>query len=310
MSGKKMMELTEKECPALPFVIIFMRSDLYLRHKIIFMRSSIRYVFLIAACLLCASVKAARVDTVDTFSPSMNKSIKAVVVTPDSYTTHQGLFPVVYLLHGYGGNYASWINAVPSLKGLSDQLGMIIVCPDGNIGSWYFDSPADPAWRYETYVSSELVQWIDKRYKSVKDRSGRAITGLSMGGHGAMFLSFRHQDVFGAAGSMSGGVDFRPFPRNWEIAKRLGTYAASPDVWEKNTAINMIDLVKPGSLALIIDCGTEDFFFDVNNNFHQKLLDNKITHDYIVRAGAHNWKYWNNSIAYQLLFMSRFFNKL
>ena len=89
---------------------------------------------------------------------------------------------------------------------------MIIVCPDGGFGSWYWDSPVDAGSQYETYVSNELVTWIDSKYKTIKTRKGRAITGLSMGGQGALYLAFRHQDIFGAAGSMSGGVDIRPFP--------------------------------------------------------------------------------------------------
>jgi S-formylglutathione hydrolase FrmB len=186
---------------------------------------------------------------------------------------------------------------------------MIMVFPDGQTGSWYFDSPIDPAWKFETYISSELVGWMDKNYRTIHDRKGRAITGLSMGGHGAMFLAFRHQDVFGAAGSMSGGVDFRPFPTKWDIAKRLGPYEQNQERWTEYTAITQLDKVKSGSLSLIIDCGYSDFFFDVNKSFHEKLLLKGIEHDFIVRPGAHNWKYWQNSIAYQVFFMSRFFNQ-
>ena len=256
---------------------------------------------------LVFQLQAAEVKTVDTFSPSMKKTIKAVVITPEGYQKSTRAFPVVYLLHGYGGNYQSWIQAVPELKEHSDKFNLILICPDGNIGSWYFDSPIDEAWKYETYVSKELVNWVDQNYKTRKDRSGRGITGFSMGGHGALYLAFKHQDVFGVAGSMSGGVDFRPFPRNWDIAKRLGSPSDFAGNWENYTVINMINLLKPGSLDLIIDCGTEDFFYDVNNSFHAKLLENKIPHEYIIRGGAHNWPYWGNAVVYQLFFMDRFF---
>ncbi|MGV3559023.1 alpha/beta hydrolase [Larkinella arboricola] len=261
--------------------------------------------FLVFACQL---VWAAKIDTVQTYSPSMKKTIKAVVLTPDSYTNGQE-FPVVYLLHGYSGNYADWVKKAPAVHKAADTFQTIIVCPDGNYSSWYFDSPADPTSRYETYVATELVNWVDSHYKTIKNRKGRAITGLSMGGHGALYLAFKHQDVFGAAGSMSGGVDIRPFPNNWDMAKKLGTYAQYPDRWEQNTVINMLHLLTPGSLALIIDCGTEDFFFRVNNNMHQKMLDMNVAHDYITRPGAHNWPYWNNALPYQLQFMRQFFDK-
>jgi S-formylglutathione hydrolase FrmB len=248
---------------------------------------------------------AAKVDTIQTFSPSMNKKIKAVVILPDNYKNGKE-YPVVYLLHGFGGTYADWIKRAPALDSLSDLHNQIIVCPDGST-SWYFDSPKDPTKKYETYVSKELVQFIDQKYKTVKDRKGRAITGLSMGGHGALYLAFKHQDTFGAAGSMSGGVDIRPFPLNWKLSENLGTYAEQPENWEKNTVYNMVHLLNPKSLALIVDCGTEDFFFNVNQNLHAKLLERNISHDYITRPGAHNWPYWSNAIDYQLLFFSRFF---
>jgi len=251
---------------------------------------------------------AAVTDTVETYSAAMKKNIKAVVIRPDGYSRAQAL-PVVYLLHGYSGNYADWITKAPEITKIADRYNLIIVCPDGGFGSWYWDSPADPSFQYETYVSKELVQWIDQRYKTIPSNKGRAITGLSMGGHGALYLAIRHQDVFGAAGSMSGGVDIRPFPHNWDMAKRLGTYAAAPERWEKNTVINMLHLIQPNSLALVIDCGTGDFFYAVNEKLHEQMVYRNIAHDYITRPGVHNWEYWQNAVEYQLLFMHRFFNR-
>ncbi|MDJ1502258.1 alpha/beta hydrolase family protein [Xanthocytophaga agilis] len=253
-------------------------------------------------------VFAAKVDTVETVSVVMNKKIKAVVIIPDSYVGGKE-FPVVYLLHGYSGNQSDWIKKAPAIREYVDLYKMIIVCPDGGYSSWYFDSPVDTKWKYETYVADELVKWVDKNYKTVKSPAGRSITGLSMGGHGALYLALRHQDVFGAAGSMSGGVDIRPFPKNWEIASRLGKYAEQPENWEKHTVVNMLHLLTPGALTLLIDCGTEDFFFQVNESLHKKLLERNIPHDYITRPGAHNWDYWANAVQYQLLFMHNFFQK-
>src|SRR5690606_41468252 len=67
-----------------------------------------------------------------------------------------------------------------------------------DLDSWYWDSPIDPNYQYETFVSEELVKWIDKNYNTIASREGRAITGLSMGGHGGLYLGFRNLDVFGA----------------------------------------------------------------------------------------------------------------
>jgi len=251
-------------------------------------------------------VQASVVDTIQTFSSSMQKNIKSIVIIPDNYASSKEL-PVVYLLHGHNANYLAWINNAKGFEKAADQYNVIIVCPDGGSSSWYFDSPVDSASKYETFISDELVKSIDAKYKTIKNRKGRAITGLSMGGHGALYLAFKHQDVYGAVGSMSGGVDIRPFPNNWDIAKCLGTYAGHPEQWEKNTVINMLNLLTPNALAIIIDCGTDDVFYKVNENLHQQLLYRNIPHDYTTRPGAHNWSYWNNAIKFQLLFMSDFF---
>ena len=270
----------------------------------------VKFLFL---CLLFLGLRcsAATVDTVLTYSASMHKDIKAVVVRPQDYSSAKK-FPVIYLLHGYSGNYADWVNSDPdktSIKQLSDEYDVIFICADGNYSSWYIDSPVDPAYKYETYVSSELVNYVDSHYSTIKNRSGRAITGLSMGGAGALFLAFRHQDVYGACGSMSGGVDLRPFPDNWDIAKRLGSYKDHPDRWAAYSVINLVSLLKPNSLAITFDCGSSDFFAGVNKSLHEKLLAAKIPHDYASRPGAHTWEYWGNSINYQVLFFSRFFAK-
>ncbi|WP_040539818.1 alpha/beta hydrolase [Pedobacter arcticus] len=248
----------------------------------------------------------ATVDTVNTFSPSMNKQIKAVVLKPDSYDNKK-TFPVVYLLHGYSGNYSNWANKVPAIKNLVDEYQLMIVCPDGNYGSWYFDAPKAPESKYETYVAKELVEWIDKTYKTIANKNNRAITGLSMGGHGALYLAFKHQDVYSVAGSMSGGVDFRPFPLNWDIAKSLGTYADNKENWDNNTVMELTNLLTPKSLALIIQCGTEDFFYNVNVKLHEKLLFNNIPHTFITNPGKHNWDYWGEAIQYQLLYIQNHF---
>ena len=258
--------------------------------------------------LLFFSAQAAHVDTIQVFSPSMNKNIKTCVIVPDNYKKSKKKFPVVYLLHGYSGNYATWVKSFKEVSQQVDRYGFIAIGVDGNYSSWYFDSPIDPTFKYETYIIDELVPFIDKKYKTIASREGRAISGLSMGGHGALYLSLKHQDVFGAAGSMSGGVDIRPFSEKWNIKKRLGAINDFPDNWEKNTVVNLIELNQNNNLKLIIDCGVDDFFIDVNRELHQKMLALKIDHDYIERPGKHNIDYWENSLKFQLLFFYNFFH--
>lgn len=265
--------------------------------------------FLVTLMLSCLALgmQAARVDTVMVKSPSMDKDVKVVFVVSDKALAKQAC-PVVYLLHGYSGDATNWIKKKPELKQIADEKGLIIVCPDGN-DSWYWDSPKDPSFKYETFVSKELVAYTDANYATVADKKGRAITGLSMGGHGALWLAIRHKDVFGAAGSMSGGVDTRPFPQNWKMKERLGEYVANKASWDAHTVMTAVETLENGELALTIDCGSSDFFYEVNKSLHNKLLARKIDHDFTIRPGGHTWKYWINSIDFHIMFFDKFFKQ-
>lgn len=255
-------------------------------------------------CINALTFYAQRTDTVSVYSPSMKKEIRNVVIFPDGYDSGNK-YPVLYLLHGYGGNHKTWLNIKPELPVLASAHGMIIVCPDG-AKSWYWDSPKDSALRYETYVSSELIDYIDMHYKTRADRSGRAVTGLSMGGQGALWLGIRHQDVFGACGSTSGGVDIRPFPDSWDMKKSLGEYRDNIEIWDRHTISSILPLVCNG-LPIYIDCGTDDFFYNVNEQLHKDMLYRNIKHEYVTRPGRHNASYWNFSIEFQMLFFSNYF---
>lgn len=264
-----------------------------------------RLAVIALVCLLPLGLRAAKVDTLLVKSPSMNKDIEVVVVSPDVADTKA--CPVIYLLHGYGGNAKTWIG-ISDLPKIADDKGLFFVCPDGK-NTWYWDSPLNADVRYETFISNELVSYVDSHYKTVADRKGRAITGLSMGGHGAMWNGLRHSDVFSAAGSTSGGVDIRPFPMNWEMSIQLGEKDQYPDNWERYTVINLVPTLKKGQIALIFDCGDSDFFLEVNKNYHEALLKQGIDHDFITRPGNHDSHYWNNSIDYQILFFYKHFRK-
>ena len=266
-----------------------------------------RLLLLPITLLLCiVSLCAQQVDTV-TIHSKMGHDLKNVVILPQSYTQGDARYPVVYLLHGCGDNYASWLGIKPELPQLASQYNFIIVCPDGMVNSWYWNSPLNKDMQFEDYISDEVIRYTDSHYRTIADRSARAISGLSMGGHGAMWNAIRHRNVFGAAGSISGGLDIRPFPTNWKMQNQLGEFASNKKRWDEHTVINLIPSLKDGDLAIIIDCGVDDFFLEVNRRAHQSLLDHNIKHDYIERPGAHNNAYWNNSIDYQLLFFHKFF---
>jgi len=266
-------------------------------------------VLLIVCLFTKLSFSISQVDTISVFSTKMKKQVKAVVVTPDNYNK-KATYPVVYLLHGYSGNYSDWIKNVPVIKSLSSKYQLLIVCPDGAYNSWYFDSPVDSSSQYESYITKDLVSYIDTHFSTIPTKSARAITGLSMGGHGALYIAMRNSNIFASAGSMSGGVDLTTITNKYEITNKIGKYEQHPEEWRKRSVMNLVDSLKNKELDLIIDCGVADFFYQINSNLHQKLLGLKIDHDYIERPGAHTWEYWTNAIEYQLLYFEKCFSKL
>jgi S-formylglutathione hydrolase FrmB len=252
---------------------------------------------------------AGTVDTVSIYSNSMKKNISCVVIKPDSYKRNKNRYPAVYLLHGFNGNYSNWIKKVATIQQYVDTYQMLIVCPDGAISSWYLDSPVDPAMRYETHVGVEVPEYIDAHYRTIANRNGRAITGLSMGGHGGLFIGLRHSDTFGACGSMSGGVNLAPSYKSYDIAKRVGDTAAASPLLVQYSVSTIIEKQPAQPVSIIIDCGTEDFFYHINQQLHEKMLRLKIPHDYIERPGKHNWQYWANAVQYQLLYFNNYFKQ-
>ena len=267
-------------------------------------------IHLLLAVLILSSGAFSRVpvDTISVFSTKMKKEVKNVVILPENYNNKKH-YPVVYLLHGYSDNYAKWVKTVPAIKTLSTEHQCIIVCPDGGYSSWYFDSPIDSAFQYESYITRDLLSFIDTHYSTIPERSSRAITGLSMGGHGALYLAIRNPKLFGSAGSMSGGVDLRASTRLYDISKRIGSIETNHAEWDNRSVVNLVTGLKNKDLNLIIDCGVSDIFYQINAGLHRRLMALNIDHDYIERPGEHNWKYWDNSIRYQFLYFDRCFQK-
>jgi|GEM_PF-269855 len=181
---------------------------------------------------------------------------------------------------------------------------------------------------YETYMTSDLIQHVDATYRTLGTRAGRGIAGLSMGGYGALMLALRHKDLYAAAASHS-GVDALlykgPFPyvkgkvqlaTNIRAAlKRLGffgvlfrqVFGTELSNWQKHDPAFLAQSLKPGELALYLDCGTEDEFRLHNGMqyLHELLLAHNIEHTYYIGHGHHRAPFWRDRVDDSL----RFFKK-
>src|ERR1044071_1705945 len=172
-----------------------------------------RNVFLacaISVILIPITTAAAKIDSLDIASEAMHKTYKAAVGLPSSYGKNKLAYPVLYLLHGGFGHYRDWIDKTPDknlLSRLADQYNIIIVLPEGEVFSYYIDSPVNKASQFESYIIKDVIPKIDKTYRTNRSSTARTISGLSMGGYGALYLSARHPELFCAAGSMSGALN-------------------------------------------------------------------------------------------------------
>ena len=178
-------------------------------------------------------------------------TMKVNVLVPNGYAGDSRPHEVLYLLHGHGGNADNWwqkgdANHTP-LESIVGDLPVIVVMPDGGYDGWYSDwygvdrdghagtdPNAAPAW--ETFHIRELIPFIDTHYRTQRQRQGRLIGGLSMGGYGSTIYAARHPDLFVAAASFSGAVDTRLFDPLEPLVQPVAANAADrqpPDqcVW-------------------------------------------------------------------------------
>ena len=263
---------------------------------------------LIALSPVRDDLRAATIDTVWIPSKAMDNAFAALVVVPEDRGVQPDSMPVVYLLHGYGAHPRIWLQRL-DLSALADQYRCIVVCPDGSEDSWYLDSPVDTISRYETYLAIEVVDWIDAHYPTVRTREGRAITGISMGGHGSLYIAIRHQERFGAAGSISGVLDLLETTQEAALARKLGGYGMYPSRWREHSVVNHLEKLRGSSMALSILCGSDDPFTVSNRRTHQELLSFGVNHDYIEFPGGHSWEVWGRACEYQFLFFRDSFSR-
>ena len=217
---------------------------------------------------------------------------RTLVYTPSTYKDSNA-FPLVYLLHGYSGSFKDWSNNV-NLQELADNYKFIIVCPEGYYNAWYVNSPQKKNNQYEKFFWNDLYPLINTKYKV--DKSNIFITGLSMGGHGSMLLYLPNQKKFKAAGSMSGVLDIRSFPDKWEMKNLLGEYKKNKKVWDKISSIELLKKYGNKNTKLIIDCGTEDFAFKVNQLFYKQAKKQKVNVLFNTPSGNHNWEFWTKTV--------------
>ena len=222
---------------------------------------------------------------------------RMTVYTPAGYEDNANRkYPVLYLLHGAGGDENAWTELGRAQHILDNLIAqgkaepMIVVMPNGNgaqkaVPGEYEDAMYKPSFmNAKTMEGSieaafpDLVQWVDNHYRTLPDKKHRAIAGLSMGGFHSLYISANNPQMFGYVGLFSAAVK--------RMGKGENAYIYQ-DLDEK-----LANQFKPAPYLYYIAIGKSDFLYKDNVDFRQQLDRKGYKHEYVETEGGHIWKNW------------------
>jgi enterochelin esterase-like enzyme len=234
-----------------------------------------------------------KIDTVTYASKTVGTDRKALIYTPPGYSK-TNKYPVLYLLHGIGGDEKEWLKGgqpqviLDNLYADKKIEPMIVVMPNGR--AIKDDRPVDimvpdrveAFATFERDLLNDLIPYIERKYPVIKDREHRAIAGLSMGGGQALNFGLGNLDKFAWIGGFSSAPNTKP-------PEQL---VPDPELARKNLKV------------LWISCGDSDGLITFSRRTHEYLQANDVPHIYYIEPGVHDFKVWKNSLYMfsQLLF--------
>lgn len=299
------------------------------------MFSSLRLGLAISICLFLAAGSAAaqsRIDCSALNSRVLKHPVRYCVYLPSGYEPGAvkpaaQKYPVLYLLHGLGDNEQTLFNSggwtlLDDLRKQHKMGDFLIVAPEGRRS--FFINSADGSERYSDFFLQEFMPRIESKYRIRVGRSGRAISGISMGGYGALRLAFAHPELFSAVSAQSAAL-ITETPQQLDAAANTGSpllavlrpvFGRPIDVrhWNEN---NIFLLVKRNSVALrrlsiYFNCGQADNYgFEKGNAaLNGELSREHIKHEYQAYPGDHSIAYFLSHFAEVMEFHSRAFGPL
>jgi|ERR1051326_2449553 S-formylglutathione hydrolase FrmB len=263
-------------------------------------------ILLLFFASLSAYGQRSSVETIQFQSKLVNATLPYNVILPqDYYISRVTRYPVLYLLHGLSGHYSDWVTHT-NIADYATQYRIIVITPEGN-DNWYTDSATKTNDKYESYILRELIPDVQKRYRTIETRYGRAVAGLSMGGYGALKFGLKSPGTFIFAASMSGAFDAPhwtetdlkdPGPIRDSVLSVFG--AAGSETRKANDIFEIARSLTANRVAglpyFYLDCGTEDGLIGTNQKFAELLGEKKIAHEYRELPGNHNWAYWDQQV--------------
>ncbi len=288
--------------------------------------------FMLCGCVIASCAQESRVvEGLTIKSQTLKKEMKYSVYLPGGYDTSQRRYPVLYLLHGGGGDHSDWIqlgnmqsivDASINTSGRAGQADpMIVVMPDAEMT--FYLNHLRGEYQYEDYFIKELIPHVEKTYRTRAEKRFRSIAGLSMGGFGSLLYSLHHPELFQTCYAMSAAVrtdeevnklTLPEFQRRYKAAlgeSKEGDPRSNKEFWDFWRKNSILDLMKnlpdkqKHAVRFYLDCGDDDgALYTGNSLLHVLMRDRAIPHEYRVRDGGHTWEYWRTGLPEALRFIS------
>ncbi len=239
-------------------------------------------------------------DFITVKSNALKKRADLTVYTPQNI---KGVLPIVILLHGVYGSHWAWTmkgKVHETAQKLMDEgqiKPMILVMPSDGLygdGSGYVPHKTE---NYEKWIVEDVIQVLKEQIPQATDESSIFITGLSMGGFGALRLGAKYPSVFRAFSGLSSITHFN------QLSKFVSDFDdLKENVVEQDGVLEFLIKNKDILPPFRFDCGNEDILIEYNRKLHKDLIINDIPHIYKEFSGGHTWDYWAEHIAETLLF--------
>lgn len=291
---------------------------------------ALRFTFAALSLLLLYSTASSRVQAATPgraecrSAPSkiLGHAVPYCVILPPSYDSEKQRYPVLYFLHGIGSNSQLLIDQggmdlVNDLWAQNKMGEFLIVTPNG--GRSFYINSQDGKVRYEDFFIREFIPYIESHYRIRGERQYRGVSGVSMGGYGALRFAFRYPQLFGSVSAHSAAL-VANLPaggmtddQGGMLSRVLGTaFGSPPDAayWEQNSPFTLVKKgPRPNGLKIYFDCGTEDEYgFNVGAQAFHDLLDARhIPNEFHLYPGGHDWSYVAEHFPASLEFHSRAF---
>jgi putative tributyrin esterase len=232
------------------------------------------------------------------FSSALKRDMPYRVFLPTTIAAGRKL-PVVYLLHGGGGNFRDWSNNSDVSR--YAQQGMILVMPEG-YSSYYTNAALHPADKYQNYLINDLISDVERRFPAAGSREGRAIVGVSMGGFAAVKLALSRPDLFAFAGALSPAIDVPSRRFTWRRASQSWHFRTvfGPQRSATRKASDPFLLVRSSDPAvtpyLYLTAGEREPLLEPNQRFASILHARHFQYEFHTRPGGHDWGEWDSQI--------------